>query len=63
VWKGATDIWMSLAISRMLEGGGDRLGTGADLNLPVILVGLVLIALAEIFRRGAALEEEQALVV
>ena len=63
VWKCVTDFWMSLAISQMLEGGGDRLGTGVDLNLPVMLVGLVLIGLAEIFRRGAALEEEQALVV
>ncbi len=63
LWKGVTDAGLSLAISRMLEGGGDRLGTGLNLNLPVILVGLVLIALAEVFRRGAALEEEQALVV
>ncbi len=63
LWQTVTDVWMSLAISRMLEGPGNQLGTGVSLNLPVILVGLVLIALAEIFRRGAALEEEQSLVV
>lgn len=63
VWKLVTNVWLSLTISRMLEGPGDRLGTGLDLNVPLILVALVLIALAEIFRRGAALEDEQALVV
>ncbi len=63
VWVGVSNLWMSLAVSRMLEGPGNELGTGIQLNIPAILVALVLIALAEIFRRGAALEEEQALVV
>ncbi len=63
LWRGVTETWLSLAISRMLEGPGDALGTGVYLNLPVMLVALVLIALAEIFRRGAALEEDQSLVV
>ena len=63
VWRTVLDTWMSLAVSRLLEGPGNQLGTGLDLNLPLVLVALVLIALAEIFRRGAALEDEQALVV
>lgn len=63
VWGSVTDSWMSVAVSRMLVGSGNDLGTGLYLNVPVIFIALVLIALAEIFRRGAALEDEQALVV
>jgi hypothetical protein len=50
-----------------------RRGLAADSNLAVpaglhvngtlVLVGLVLMALAEVFRRGAELEEEQSLVI
>ncbi len=63
VWKGVTDFWLSLVVSRLLEGPGNDLGTTFGLDGAVIMVALVLIALAEIFRRGAALEDEQALVV
>lgn len=36
---------------------------GFSVNLPLVFVGLAVVALAEIFRRGAELEDEQALVV
>jgi hypothetical protein len=55
---------MSVAATRALENRSTiDLGTGLGLDLKVVFIGLVLIALAEIFRRGAALEDEQSLVV
>jgi hypothetical protein len=40
-----------------------RVSNGIYFNGPVALISLVLIALAEIFRRGAELENEQSLVI
>ena len=46
-----------------VSGGSVPLSTGMYANWSVLLTALVLMVLAEIFRRGAALEDEQALVV
>ncbi len=63
LWKGVSEFWLSLTIARVLEGPGNDLGTGFELAGSAIGAALALMALAEIFRRGAALEDEQALVV
>ena len=57
------EFWRSLALSRLVEGPGNQLGTGLNLHLSGVVVALILLVLGEIFRRGAALEEEQSLVV
>jgi hypothetical protein len=36
---------------------------GLHLDAPLLFVALALVALAEIFRRGAELEDEQSLVI
>ena len=47
----------------VVSGGVAVAAGGPRVDLPLAFVALVLIALAEIFRRGAELEAEQALVV
>lgn len=53
----------SLTVSRGLTSSTLTVPAGLHVDAVVVLVGLVLIALAEVFRRGAALEHEQSLVV
>ncbi|HSA55400.1 MAG TPA: hypothetical protein VLE53_06825 [Gemmatimonadaceae bacterium] len=50
VGEGASNEWISVS-------------NGLHFNVPLAFVALALMALAEIFRRGAELEDEQALVV
>jgi hypothetical protein len=52
----------SWAVRQMSE-GGVKLTTGQYANWSALFLALVLMALAGIFRRGAALEDEQSLVV
>jgi len=63
VLQGVAGFITALALRSGLTNGTIRVSTGLHINAPVALVGLVLIALAEIFRRGAELEVEQSLVV
>jgi hypothetical protein len=44
-------------------GGSVTIPGGLNIDLEIAVVGLILVALAEVFRRGAALEHEQSLVV
>jgi hypothetical protein len=54
----------SIAVRRGLaEGSSLTVPTGFHLDLSLVPVALVLMALAEVFRRGAALEQEQSLVI
>jgi hypothetical protein len=62
--KAVAELATSIAVRRGLaEGSSLTVPTGFHLDLSLVPVALVLIALAEVFRRGAALEEEQSLVV
>jgi hypothetical protein len=60
---GVAGLVTSLAVRGELVSGGLAVATGLRVNVPLVVVALVLVALAEIFRRGAELETEQALVV
>jgi hypothetical protein len=54
----------SIAVRRGLPAGSSlTVPTGLHVDLTLVPVALVLIALAEVFRRGAELEHEQSLVV
>jgi hypothetical protein len=61
--NGVAQFLTSTAVHNGLTDGTIDVQRGFHLNGAVIIVGLVLVALAEIFRRGAELETEQALVV
>jgi len=63
VARAAISFWGSLVVLRTVSGDTAMLWPWFTLDFIVILIGLVLIALAEVFRRGTALEDEQALVV
>jgi hypothetical protein len=57
-------FWVAAVVTRTLEPGSSlELGASLHIDAVVVFIALVLIALAEIFRRGAALEDEQSLVV
>ncbi len=54
----------SVAVRKGLAAGSSlTVPTGFHLDLTLVPVALVLMALAEVFRRGAALEHEQSLVI
>ena len=63
VYFGAFDFWMSLMVTRVLADSRLPIGSALHINWFGVFIALVLVGLAEVFRRGAALEEEQALVV
>jgi len=56
-------FWMSWNVTRELASSGIPVGPLLDINWFAVFVALVLVGLAEVFRRGAVLEEDQALVV
>jgi hypothetical protein len=58
------ELATSVAVRRGLAPGSSlTVPTGLHIDLTLVPVALVLMALAEVFRRGAALEHEQSLVV
>lgn len=58
------ELATSIAVRRGLaEGSSLTVPTGFHIDGTLVLVALVVMALAEVFRRGAALEHEQSLVV
>ena len=59
----AIGFWQSTTLLRTVHDPAMPLRSSFAPDLSVIFIALVLIALAEIFRRGAALEDEQSLVV
>ena len=62
--KAVAEVATSIAVRRGLaEGSSLTVPTGFHMDLTLVPVALVLMALAEVFRRGAALEHEQSLVV
>jgi hypothetical protein len=63
VFSGLAEFVTSLAVKKGLASGTIAIPTGLHINAPVVIVALVLVALAEVFRRGAELETEQSLVV
>jgi hypothetical protein len=58
------ELATSMAVRRGLAAGSSlTVPTGFHPDLTLVPVALVLMALAEVFRRGAALEHEQSLVI
>ena len=60
---GAAKLVVALAVRGNLSGGNVIVPATLSIDMSLVFVALVLIALAEIFRRGAELEDEQSLVV
>jgi hypothetical protein len=63
VFDGVADFATSLALGRELSGGTVTVATRPHIDMPLVFAALVLVVLAEIFRRGAELEREQSLVI
>ena len=64
VLSGVAQTATSMAVRRGLTTGSTlTVPAGIHMDMSLVLVGLVLMALAEVFRRGAELEHEQSLVV
>ncbi|MEX2608433.1 MAG: DUF2975 domain-containing protein [Gemmatimonadota bacterium] len=61
--NGVIETVTSLAVRPALVSSTFSIPTGLSLDLSMVFFGLVLLALAEIFRRGTELEDEQALVI
>ncbi|HSJ24890.1 MAG TPA: DUF2975 domain-containing protein [Longimicrobiales bacterium] len=61
--EGVAAFVTSMAVRGSVIGDAIRVTTGLPIDGSVLFFGLVLLALAEVFRRGAELEEEQALTV
>ena len=63
VFSAVAELATSLAVRSGLSSGDISVAMQPRLNVPLVFVALVLVALAEIFRRGAELEDEQSLVI
>lgn len=63
LFKGIAELATSLAVGAGLVSGDLTVTTGLHINMFVVFVALVLVALAEVFRRGTELEDEQSLVI
>lgn len=63
ILKGVSELVTSMAIRGRLIGERVEVPLGLSVDGSLVFFGLVLLALAEIFRRGAELEEEQSLTV
>jgi hypothetical protein len=62
--RAVAELATTIAVRRGLAAGSSlTVPTGFHLDLSLVPVALVLMALAEVFRRGAALEHEQSLVI
>ena len=61
--EGVAGFITGLLIRNALENGGIEVVGGMRVEPTLVIAGVVLVALAEIFRRGSQLEAEQALVV
>ena len=63
LYSGVTESVTSLLVKQGLASGNVTVRAGLHIDVPIVFVGLVLVAMAEIFRRGAELEDEQSLVI
>lgn len=63
VYFGALDYWISTMVTRVLASSRIPIGSALHINWVGVFIALVLVGLAEVFRRGAVLEDEQSLVV
>lgn len=63
LFNGLAESVTALVVRNGLVSGDVTVAPGLRLDVPVVLVALVLVALAEIFRRGTELEHEQSLVI
>lgn len=63
VFNGIAELVTSLALRTDPSSGPVAVAAGLHVNFPLVFVALVLVVLAEIFRRGSELEREQSLVI
>lgn len=64
VLKAVAEVATTMAVrSGLAAGSSVAVPGGLHIHMPLLLPALVLLALAEVFRRGADLEDEQSLVV
>jgi Protein of unknown function (DUF2975) len=56
-------FWQATTLLRTVTSNTGRFDPRFDVDAGTVIAALLLVALAEIFRRGAALEDEQSLVV
>jgi hypothetical protein len=63
VYDGVVDLVAASVVRRGLAAGEIAVPAGIHVDVLSVFMALVLVALAEVFRRGAELEDEQALVV
>jgi hypothetical protein len=63
LFRAAAEFITAIAIRRGITGSGIRVDTGLHIDFPFFFLALTVVALAEIFRRGAELESEQSLVI
>jgi hypothetical protein len=61
--NGVAETVTSLVVRRGLVSSSLSVPSAVSLDLSTVFFGLVLLALAEVFRRGAELEDDQALVI
>lgn len=62
-FSGLAELATSLAVGSGLTSGDISVAAAPRINLPLVFVALALVALAEIFHRGAELEDEESLVI
>jgi hypothetical protein len=61
--SGVAEFITSQAVSSGLASSTFHVSRGLHFNAPLMLVALILVVLAEVFRRGSELEAEQSLVI
>lgn len=63
LFNGLARLATAMAVRKDVVSSTIKVGGGVDLDLGNICIAVVVIALAEVFRRGAELEHEQSLVI
>ena len=64
VLNAVVEVSTSIAVRKGLTAGSPlSVPPGLHIHMPLVAVALVLLALAEVFRRGAELEDERSLVI
>jgi hypothetical protein len=63
LYESTVEVVVALAVRGSIDAGQITVSPWTDVDLMGIFMALVVVALAEVFRRGAELEDEQSLVV
>ena len=63
LFRAASEFITAMVIRLGITSRGIAVDTGLHIDMPFFFLALAVVALAEIFRRGADLEREQSLVI